>query len=275
MLTAHMSANEAKLLAISQIPANAGHSLHKGTPREAFIGEFLKGHLSERVAVGSGEIIDSSSVPNPPATNQRSQFDIVIYKRDYPKLDIGGGISAFLAESVVATIEVKSTLTEEDVDQAIGAARYAKSLVRRYATSFSAGFQPPSILNYVVAYGGPARMHTVHGWLKRSHNRREIPDPELPIDSHGRSRFPSPSLDGIFVLGKGFELFDNFPIGFISDDVRSANPTHYWTIGDTMRGSLLLLFTHLTYAIAAIPGSWLDPVPYLARFNVPDVVLER
>src|SRR5262245_6929336 len=37
MLKAHLDAVEQHLLHISQIPANAGHALHRGTPREAFI----------------------------------------------------------------------------------------------------------------------------------------------------------------------------------------------------------------------------------------------
>jgi hypothetical protein len=99
MLKAHLNAVEAHLLQISQIPANSGHNLHKGTPREAFIREFLINHLSQQVAIGTGEIIDANSTPN----QQRNQIDIVIYKKDYPKIDFGGGINGFLAESVVAT----------------------------------------------------------------------------------------------------------------------------------------------------------------------------
>src|SRR5277367_2846337 len=102
MLKAHLDAVERHLLAISKVPANAGHTLHRGTPREAFIKEFLISHLSARASVGTGEIIDATSLPR----QQRNQFDIVIYKADYPKIDLGGGISAFLAESVIATIEV-------------------------------------------------------------------------------------------------------------------------------------------------------------------------
>ena len=106
MLKSHMDAVEQSLVAISKIPANSGHSLHKGTPREAFIKEYLEGHLPSNVAIGTGEIIDASSIPG----QQRNQYDIVIYKRSYPKLDFGGGISGFLIESVIATIEVKSVL---------------------------------------------------------------------------------------------------------------------------------------------------------------------
>lgn len=119
MLYSHMKAVEEHLLAISKVPANSGHSLHKGTPREAFIREFLEKHLNSTVAIGTGEIIDSRSKPN----EQRNQFDIVIYKRNYPKLDFGGGVSGFLAESVVATIEVKSTLDKAGIEQAVRAAR--------------------------------------------------------------------------------------------------------------------------------------------------------
>src|SRR4051812_42057752 len=107
MLRAHLDAVEQHLLHISRIPANAGHTLHRGTPREAFIKEFLAAHLSARLAVGTGEIIDAQSLPRQP----RNQFDIVIYNSDYPKIDLGGGINAFLSESVIATIEVKSLLT--------------------------------------------------------------------------------------------------------------------------------------------------------------------
>jgi hypothetical protein len=57
MLEAHMSAVESALLQTAQIPANAGHTLHRGTPRENLIVNFLKSHLSENVAIGTGEII--------------------------------------------------------------------------------------------------------------------------------------------------------------------------------------------------------------------------
>src|SRR5260370_31969047 len=77
LLKAHMDVIEQSLLAKARISANTGHPLHKGTPREAFIKEFLIGHLSKRVAIGHGEIIDASSKPNEP----RNQMDIVLYKQ--------------------------------------------------------------------------------------------------------------------------------------------------------------------------------------------------
>ena len=94
MLKAHMNAVERSLVNISKVPSNAGHTLHKGTPREAFIKEFLEGHLSSDVAIGAGEIIDASPAPR----SQRNQFDIVIYKRSFPKLNFGGVYRAFLLD---------------------------------------------------------------------------------------------------------------------------------------------------------------------------------
>ena len=198
MLKSHMDAKEDALVAISRIPANSGHSLHKGTPREAFIREFLESHLSQNLAIGTGEIIDANSRPGA----QRNSFDIVIYKKNYPKLDFGGGINGFLIESVAATVEVKSTLTQEDLEQAIGAARRAKALTPNVTSSFTSGYIPPKVLNYVVAYDGPAQMQTVYHWILRVHTALGVTISSLPQDGAERLRTPSPSIDGVFVLKK-------------------------------------------------------------------------
>jgi len=261
-----MDARENALVAISRVPANSGHSLHKGTPREAFIREFLQSHLPENVAIGTGEVIDASSRP----TAQRNQFDIVIYKKNYPKLDFGGGISGFLIESVIATVEVKSTLTQPDMAQAITAARNAKSLTPNVVTSFHSGYIPPKVLNYVVAYDGPAMMQTVYNWLPQIHGSLGINIPALP-QGEARHGVASPSIDGIFVLNKGFIYFDNVPFGFSTEQSRAANPATKWIFADSTTGNLLLLFLFLQSATANIEGKWLNPIPYLASFHVPNI----
>lgn len=269
MLKTHVDAVEQSLLAISRIPANTGHTLHKGTPREAFIRKFLQDHLSERVAIGSGEIIDANSRPNEP----RNQIDIVIYKHDYPKLDFGGGISGFLAESVIATIEVKSLLDAAALKQSIETARKLKGLSRNIVTAFTTGYQPPSILSYVVAYDGPASMQTVHGWFGGIHTELGISYPTMPPTLSQRITVPSPAIEGVFLLGRGFVHFDNSPLSFVTDDARSANPNLRWAIADIPSGSLLLLFMLLTQAVSGLSGSWLNPHPYVANFSVPQLRL--
>jgi len=264
MLKSHMDSFEKQLIATSKIPANSGHSLHKGTPRETFIKQFLQSHLPEAVSIGSGEIIDNQSLPG----QQRNQFDIVIYKKNYPKLDFGGGINGFLIESVIATIEVKSTLTSTGLKSAIKAAKNSKSLKKSVTQSFSTGYIPPAILNFVVAYNGPQNMSTVYRWIPQIHGSLNISCPSLSTDFEQRISTPSPSIDSVFILEKGFVYFDNVPAGFINDSIRQQNPNSKWVFCNSNTGNLLLFFLFLQDATANIQGQWLNSSPYLKSFEV-------
>lgn len=263
MLLQHMNAVEGHLLEISKIPANSGHPLHKGTPRETFIREFLEKHLNSTVSLGSGEIIDCNSQPS----ESRNQYDIVIFKRNYPKLDFGGSISGFLSESVVATIEVKSTLDKAGIKQAIQAAYRAKQLSRNIIKSFHTGYIPPAIVSYVVAYDGPAKMETVHGWIKEVYLELGMIEPIFQV-GQDRSAMPSPSLDGVYILGKGFCNFCNIPYSFLTSEILSQQPAIRWEIANCSRGSLLSFFLNLTVITNNVEAAWLDPLPYLTQFRV-------
>lgn len=268
MLKTHFAAVEEYLLALKKIGENTGHSLHKGDPREAFIHEFLKGHLSEKVSIGRGEIIDKDSLPG----QRRNQQDIVIFKSEYPRIDFGGGVRGFLAESVIATIEVKSTLTEEELRSAIKAAKNTKELNISRGASIRVGsdWEPPAPLSFVVAYEGPAKMATVHGWIEKIYQSEEITYPTMGETIKERQKIPSPATDGIFILGKGFIQFDNFPISFIQDTARAEekNKDKKWSVIDIERGSLLMLFSILTQAVSVASFSTLDATPYLSTFNI-------
>ena len=259
MLKAHLDAVEAQILATSRIPANSGHNLHKGTPRESFIRNFLNGHLSEKVAVGSGEIIDADSKPG----EKRNQIDIVIYKRDYPKIDFGGGISGFLVESVVATIEVKSVFTKDEMRTSLTSARNIKNLKSNKIESFRVGYQPPSIMSYVVAYEGPASMNRVYEWKNELIPELGLDYPAMEPSMDARVQVASPSLDAVYILGKGFMYFDNAPLGFLSDESRKANPAIKWIFADNADGNLLLLFIHLCQIVGGMSANILNPTPYL------------
>ena len=271
MLKAHMDAKENELVAISKIPANSGHPLHKGTPREAFIREFLESHLPAITAIGTGEIIDANSKPG----ESRNQYDIILYRKNYPKLEFGGGISGFLIESVIATVEVKSILTKEDLEKAMRAASSAKKLTANVTQSFTSGHVPPKVLNYVIAYDGPASMKTVLNWIPELQANLGIVPENLPKDINIRINTPSKSIDGIFVLNKGFIYFDNVPLGFATDEIRSAHDDLKWVMADTAEGNLLLFFIMLLNATANIEGKWLNAVPYLSIFSVPRLEFGR
>ena len=262
MLKSHMDAVETSLIHISKIPANAGHTLHRGTPREAFVKEFLEGHLSANVAIGTGEIIDSSSQPRAP----RNLFDIVIYKTNYPKLDFGGGINGFMIESVVATIEVKSVLDQAAIDQSVKAAHAAKSLMPNINTSFSSGWIPPRVLNFVVAYTGPVQMSTVHSWIVNSHSSQNIPLANWTPEN--RVTVPGTALDGVFLLQKGFVKLDNSPMTLNTQQPPAAG-TH--VICDSSSGNLLMLFLALQEACDNVQAAWLNAIPYLQSVRFQNV----
>jgi hypothetical protein len=187
-------------------------------------------------------------------------------------LEFGDQIYGFLSESVVATIEVKSLLDKEGLRKAARAAKTIKELKRNVVTSISTGYQPPSILNYVVAYDGPESMETVHGWFPDINAAEKIIYPLLPNSDESRSHVASPSLDAIFLLGKGFIHFGNTPVGFFQSKELEQDPEMKWAIADTPRGSLLLLFLFLTYAVSGMSASWLNPMPYLKSFSVPKII---
>ncbi len=264
MLNAHCAAREQALLAISKIPANSGHSLHKGTPREAFIREFLVDHLSETVAFGTGEIIDARSQP----CEKRNQIDIVVYKRDYPRLSFGGGVNGYFVESLVSAIEVKSTLTKADLREAVRAANRIKNLERHLNVCMRSGGEPPGPICLVVAYDGPSQMTTVYSWLREIHGELNISIPELPASGNDRVAVLNPSVDAIFILGKGFLYFDNIPIGFMNDEMRQNRPKARWFMANVQTGSLLVLFLILTTAVSHVAGSWMNPIPYLSGFRI-------
>lgn len=263
MLKSHLDAVEKKLLASSGVAANAGHTLHRGTPRERFISEFLQGHLSGKFAIGTGEIIDANSLPR----QQRNQFDIIIYKAEYPKIDLGGGISAFLAESVVATIEVKSLLTDPDLTIAVRSAATAKRLQRQMETSMWSGWVPPGIISIVVAYAGPAQIATVNDWLLNAEAAQGLNKEPLPPTGGERVAILCESVDAVICLGLGTILFDNVPIAPFNDQTRAQHPQAKRHVLASPDGNLMWLFLLLTQAGANSVGQWPNLRPYLQRIN--------
>jgi hypothetical protein len=266
MLKAHIDAIENSLVSISKIPANSGHSLHKGTPRENFIKTFLQNHLSGNVSIGTGEIIDSSSVPGA----ERNQHDVIIYKKKFPKIDFGGNISGFLIESVIATIEVKSTLDRKGVDQSMEASFNSKSLNSNKISSYSTGWVPPKILNYVIAYNGPSKIDTIDNWVTKSYLDLNIPRPTW--NQQNRLNVCGTALDGIFLLKKGFWMLDNTPLSFNhkNDDLTHGKGDTAW-VAHCTNGSLLMLFLLLQQACINIEGEQPNLLPYIAQANFQNI----
>ena len=257
MLAAHFAAVERKLLADAAVTSNTGHSLHRGTPKEAFVQQFLRSHLSGRVSISSGEILDCESKPGEP----RNQHDVVLHRPELPRLDFGGGIHGLLCESVVATIEVKSTIDYDGVLQATKAARKLKLLKRHLYNPLRFGTVAPAIVTYVVAFAGPASSETVYQWIQKAAAEEGFSYAALPVGFDSRIATPSAALDGVFVLGSGFVHYDNSPISLMIDDYRGKLPCN-WLTCDHSERSLLFLFMLLTQAMNNLSTNLFNPTAY-------------
>ncbi len=232
MLKSHINAIEKVLIAKSRVAQQAGHTLLRGGPREWFIREFLEGHLPTTLEIGSGEIIDENSIPGPPQGEYRNQVDIVIYRRDFPKIQYATEHYAYLSEGVMATIESKSNLvkgtinSKTDLFGACFAANTHKTLHRTPPEIELVHSPPPGIISYVVAYNAEASKNiaTIARWL-----------PDISL----QSRIPSDNLtDMIVVLGKG--VIWNVK-RFKPPDAKIPE-NHSWAFIDQEEGNLLFMF---------------------------------
>lgn len=263
MIQSHFAAIEKSILALAKIQNLAGHSIHKGTPREIFIKNFLENHLGKTVNFSTGEIIDVDSKPG----EARNQHDIVIYRIEFPRLDFQGGITAFLSESVLATIEVKSKLDYKSLTSAFKAAIICKNLKRNYFDGLKLWHSPSKILNYIVACDGPSKMVKIYEWIKKLENELKFEYPEMPPDKQDRISVPSPGIDGIFILGKGFVHFDNFMIDCVNPTIRQNNQSMRWVLVDSKFSNILLLFLNLAQAICSFPQNAVQLIPYLKEMD--------
>ncbi|MEN8216008.1 MAG: DUF6602 domain-containing protein [Pseudomonadota bacterium] len=232
MIVSHLNAIEKVLIVQSEIAKNAGHPNLRGGPREWFIQEYLENHLPTILEMGQGEIIDADSKPSPDPDNYRPQVDLVIYRRDIPKIVYSKNNVAFLAEGVKATIEVKSKLTLKDLEQACRASKIHKALNRSTCRSQKA------IISYVVAYHGPQQMSTVAKWLSDLVSTLEATPDEL--------------VEMIIVLGKGIVWRINaFPEFELKKPIPSGK---HWAYFDSKDNNLYAMFTHmLTWVSSSSP----------------------
>lgn len=250
---------------MGEVPGNAGHNLHIGTPREWLLRNFLSQHLPSTFEIGTGEIISAASMPD----ESRNQFDLVIHRREHLRLDYGGGISAFLIEAVSATVEVKSTLSYEEFRKASLAAHKIKSMPKSLVAGVAFGQPLPSPVSYIVAYDGPANFNTVYEWVARLKKEEGFAFPILPPAVGDRVHVPCPGIDAIFVLGKGFLYFDNGPLGWLPPEERAKNPDISWLWTTQPSNNLLFFFLMLNAMISGFKHEQINPVEYMKGAGLP------
>ncbi len=142
MLMSHINAIEKILVAQGLAAQDAGHPSLRGWPREWFIRDFLLSHLPSTLEIGHGEIIDEDSSPEPFPGDYRPEVDIVLYRRDLPKITYSRDNTAYLVEGVLATLEVKSKLTEPELKKACKVCEKHKRLKRNPPVAVIVEYSP-------------------------------------------------------------------------------------------------------------------------------------
>lgn len=234
MLESHINAIEKVLIAQSQTAKNAGHPNLRGGPREWFIRDFLSSHLPGTLEIGQGEILDVNSVPNPPKGNYRPQVDVVIYRKDLPKISYSRTDSAYFVEGVMATIESKSVLTDSELENVNNASIIHSKLSVVKSSGMTVGKIHKRPYNYIVAFEGPANMATVSGWMVNQVQKNNWN--------------PNDMIDMIIILGKGvLWKLTAFP------ELRLPNATtnNFWAFIDQPQKNLLTLFVHMLTWVAS------------------------
>lgn len=100
------------------------HGTLIGTVREAIVKGILSTFLPSSVEIGQGQIIDSEG-------HVSKQMDIVLMRKSAPMFRFEGAISVFLHESVLSTIEVKSIINRDRLQEALENAHSVKALSYR------------------------------------------------------------------------------------------------------------------------------------------------
>lgn len=135
-----------------------GHPTLLGNAREALIAGVLARVLPSAYEVGTGQVVDAHG-------NKSRQMDIVIARKEFPCLRFPDGSAQYLVESVLATIEVKSSLSRDTLLQALDNTASMGNL--------KVSFEPPSLQRMVSACGlelqpdGTVRRRNAQGLLEK------------------------------------------------------------------------------------------------------------
>lgn len=117
---------EATLEADAAVAGIFSHGGTTGTAREFMVRRVLNSFLPKCVTLGTGIVIDSSG-------KRSAQVDVVVHDSRVPVFELESGLGLYPIEGVIATIEVKSTLTKDLLDESLDNADSIlrlKSLIR-------------------------------------------------------------------------------------------------------------------------------------------------
>lgn len=202
--------------------------------------EFLSKNISPLWSVGSGEIIHRDTT----TPEKRNQLDAVVYNSQMPRFEYEPGVAAFLVEGVSAFIEVKTKLTKENLKKAIETARRIKGYPRNVTQRFNpyGRVEAPRLYSFLLAFDGCAAK-ALPRWMAEAHEELGISLDDLvatpPLE---RAFYDNRSIDGVFVLGKGYAFLDSDPFQY-GVEKKEDEPNQVWNCGEA--NTLMMLWIYL------------------------------
>lgn len=189
-----MAMAKKQLLANAEKAEAFAHKGLRGDERASQLISFLEERLPDRFAVTKGEAIDFQD-------NRTGQLDVVVYdKHTCPPLLEGGENALLPAEAVYAIIEVKTTLTQDELDSCYKHAKKVRSLL-----PFKKNFIAARVDGAAADDHNPRCIYTVFAyktnlsdsdWAQKEFDRVK--------KSSASQKAKIDSIDRIIVLTRGF-----------------------------------------------------------------------
>lgn len=226
---------EQRLALNSEQAANFDHKGVRGNERAAALAEFLQLHLPSVFAVGKGEARDYGD-------NVSGELDLFIYDRlTAAPIQTGSESLIVPAEALYAVIEVKSVLSQAEIDICLTAAMKVRSL-RPFKKSFIASPTEGRVQKdryrcpyFIFAYSSNL---SADGWAEKEYRRI--------IDGSKKLGYALDVVDRVIVMDRGIIrpqvsaalLKDNSPSLFLEFYLHLVNflmrerkrrPTIDWT----------------------------------------------
>ena len=185
------------------------HAVSKGTERERTVQAFLREHLPQTFAIASGEVVDVYDSHSP-------QIDVLIYDALRNYAFFSGASVVLPAEALLASVEVKSTLTRAEIARSLKAAEALKSL-KPFREPVAVPKRDGASRDYKCRYLHSVFAYTsdlaAEGWLQSETQRFRQVAKELGISET--------RIDRVYVAGRGLLNFP-FSIG-IEETIETAS----------------------------------------------------
>ncbi len=236
-----MSVSKKMQIDFEGITSKIQHNGEKGTARENILEEYLKSYIPEKYSFSKGTIVDCKDV-------QSRQVDIIIHDKFLtPYLVDMDNTKIVPIESVYGVVEVKSTLTKEELRKCVKNIESVRKLEKKTISDFS--FPTAGL---VFAYDSDASLETVYK------NLNEI-SADVEVDKR---------ISCVCVLNKGIIL----PVeknGMTNVSLLPGDNTIYG-IFDNANDALLLFYLILTQILNSITIFPPDMVAYAQSTDILD-----